>query len=160
MTKVERSSGRGAAARGAGEAAGGGKRRAEGVAPAGDGGTFTEALEGAAATAKSENDAALDELLEKISAAARALSERQTLAEVGAFRELVRSFLDRVVSSYRVDEVPSARFLENQKVFLVVRKVDEALDALSAEVLSGHAGAVSILARTDEIRGLLLDLRS
>jgi uncharacterized protein YaaR (DUF327 family) len=153
MSKVERTGGRPADAAGAGGR--GGPRKVEG------GADFAGAVEAAAAAGAAKEAADLDDLVARIDEAARRLAERRTLPELTAFRDLVKAFLERVVgTAYKVAEVPSARFAQNQKVFIVARKIDAALEDLSSHVLSGHATAVSILARSDEIRGLLLDLRS
>lgn len=162
MTKIDRSGRLGGGTDRVGGEGGGSAAKPHGIAAASGVGQrpFVEALE-RAGEAAAPTPADLYDLLRRIDASARALVDRPTPATLAEFRDLVREFVRGVVDrSFKVAEVPSIRFAENQKVFIIARKVDAALEALASEVLSGRADALSILARTDEIRGLLLDLRS
>ncbi len=118
---------------------------------------FSDALAGVERT---QYTAELDDLVRRLDEQAEVLVKRQTVTELEKYRELVTAFLARVVKeAYRVEEVPSAHFLQNNKVFVYARQVEEKLALLAEEVTRGNADALSITAATSEIRGLLLDLR-
>lgn len=154
--KVERGGKQGNA--GATSASGGATSHAaarvrEAVEPVG----FADALAG---VERSQFTAELDDLVRRLDEQAQVLVKRQTVTELEKYRELVTAFLSRVVKdAYHVEEVPSAFFLQNNKVFVYARQVEEKLALLAEEVRSGNADALSITASTSEIRGLLLDLR-
>ena len=121
-----------------------------------EGPSFRDAVEAAAES----QEKGLDQLLVEIEEAGALLAEKRTYPEMVRFRDLVRDFMKKVVGgAYRVEEVTSALYLQNQKVFIVARKVEEGLETLATRVLSDQAPAMEILRRTEEIRGLLLDLR-
>lgn len=158
--KIERGGGAGgssasAGARGAasGTASSANVSAASGVSSA----AFAEALDGAQAVQVS---AELDELIRRIDEQAVALVQKRTVTELEKYREMVTSFLSLVVKrGWKVEEIPSAHFLDNNKVFVRARKVEEALLELAERIREGNAEALKVTAATSEIRGLLLDLR-
>lgn len=154
--KVEREGKQGSAgatSASAGAASPAAARAREAVAPAG----FADTLAG---VERSQFTAELDDLVRRLDEQGQVLVKRQTVTELEKYRELVTAFLSRVVKdAYRVEEIPSAFFLQNNKVFVYARKVEEKLALLAEEVRRGNADALSITAATSEIRGLLLDLR-
>lgn len=156
--KVSGSAGAGGESKPAGgEAAGksGGKKRADKTETA-QAVSFAEALSEAQERAKGLD---WEALLEEIDRAARQLVEHPTPESLVEYRSLVGSLLERVVAgTFRMETVPSARFAVNQKVFQIARRVDEKLEEMAREILARTADAKQILLRTDEIRGLLLDI--
>lgn len=119
--------------------------------------TFADALAGLErARAASE----MEELAARIDAQAAMLVKRRTITELERYRELVTEFLRRVVASaWKVEEIPSAHFLQNNKVFIRARQVEEKLVALAERIREGNAEALAVTAATSEIRGLLFDLQ-
>jgi uncharacterized protein len=117
---------------------------------------FVEAIESATDAAVRRDR---DELMREIEEQARVLVKRRTMTEMTRYRELIAGFMKTVVGeSYQVSEVPSARFLENNKVFLIARKIEEKLLEMAERIQAGTADALAITAATSEIRGLLLDI--
>lgn len=120
------------------------------------GAEFTEAIQ---AAARREESADLKDLLRRIDEKAELLVERRTDSALSEFRQLVAEFMKRAIKeSLRVVEVNSARFLDNSKVFIVARTIEEKMKAMADELVSGKADALSIAAKTSEIRGMLMDL--
>lgn len=98
-------------------------------------------------------------LLEEVERSARRLVDRPSPDALAEYRALVGSLLDRAIKgTYKIESVESARFAVNQKVFQIARRVDEAMEEIARELLKKNADATRVLARTDEIRGLLLDI--
>ncbi len=119
--------------------------------------SFVKAIE--AATEKSV-EADIDGLFGEIEIAADLLVKRRTLAELEEYRRLVASFMKMVTEKgLEVKEVQSARFLENNKVFLIAAQIEKKLLDLAEKVRTGNAAALDVAAATSEIRGLLMDMR-
>jgi uncharacterized protein YaaR (DUF327 family) len=103
--------------------------------------------------------AVLLSLTEKIDAQGRLLAKKADIRELEKYKNMVREFLNRVVSEgYSFSKENSFEARGRSRVFAVVKKVDEKLDALAAEVLSGQADNLKILGHIDDIRGLILDI--
>lgn len=101
------------------------------------------------------------ELLRQIDEQAQVLLKKRTVTELEKYRSLVTAYMKSVVGdSFKVEEVPSARVIENDKVFIVARKIEAKLLELTDQLLAAHAPAIEIAAATSEIRGLLLDLKT
>jgi uncharacterized protein YaaR (DUF327 family) len=80
-----------------------------------------------------------------------------------AYTDAVTNFMKFVVSNNyemitKKRRRPSIKWEDDY--FHIVKVVDEKLDRLAAEVLSNHADKLAMLARIDEINGLLVDLIS
>jgi len=100
-----------------------------------------------------------DELVTRIEEQARTLVKTRTVTEMTKYRELIAEFMKKVVGeSFEMKEIPSARYVENNKVFVVAQKIQETLLDLAEKIRAGTAEALAITAATSEIRGLLLDI--
>ncbi|HBR35174.1 MAG TPA: hypothetical protein DD734_11110 [Firmicutes bacterium] len=76
-----------------------------------------------------------------------------------AYRAAVRDFLKEAVSgSYQMKEESRWDRKGNRRVFCVVQKINQALEDLTTEVLQKNSESINVLAKIDEIRGLLVDL--
>jgi uncharacterized protein YaaR (DUF327 family) len=117
---------------------------------------FVEAIESATDSAIRRDR---DELIREIEEQAKALVKRRTVGEMTRYRELIAGFMKTVVGeSFQVTEVTSARFIENNKVFIIARRIEEKLIEMAERIQAGTADALAITAATSEIRGLLLDI--
>jgi hypothetical protein len=116
-------------------------------------------LEELKSTTDEKTVAELDELLGKIDEQGKLLVQDTTLRNLLKYKDLVQEFMKQVMERlYRVKEVLGRRFVDQQKIYIIVEKVDKALDALTEEVLSSQANSLSIAAKLDDIRGMLIDL--
>lgn len=103
--------------------------------------------------------ARLNELIKEIDLQGEKLSKRADIKEFEKYRRLIREFLDEVVSNgyaFSKDNAFGAR--GRHRFFATVRVIDQKLDELAREVLSGQTDSIALLHRIDDIRGLILDM--
>jgi uncharacterized protein YaaR (DUF327 family) len=101
----------------------------------------------------------LKNLLERIDMQAQKLSERLDIAELKRYRSLVTEFLDvsvRHSSEYKREHTLDAR--GRHRIFGIVKKIDEELEMLTREVLKEQKDYIGVLAKLEDIRGLLVDI--
>lgn len=98
-------------------------------------------------------------LLQQIDAQSAELKKGPTPAGVKRYRKLVQAFLKEAVNrSYTLDQRTHWDRSGNRKVFVTVKKINESLEALADEVLNKEKNHIDLVAKLDEIRGLLIDL--
>jgi hypothetical protein len=103
----------------------------------------------------------LEELLDAVFAAGGALKATPTLEAIRAYRERVQAFLRHVVEHMMaVEESQSGVNPLRRKRYTQLKVIDRKLEALAASVLSAQREQLGILARVDEINGMLVDLVS
>ena len=101
----------------------------------------------------------LKNLLERIDQQAQKLSERLDIAELKRYRSLVTEFID--VSVRHSSEYQKEHTLDGKgrhRIFGVVKKIDSELETLTREVLRGQKDYISVLAKLEDIRGLLVNI--
>jgi len=101
----------------------------------------------------------LKNLLERIDMQAKKLSERLDIAELKRYRSLVTEFVDITVrhsSEYQKEHTLDGK--GRHRIFGVIRKIDAELESLTREILKEHKDYISILAKLDDIRGMLVDI--
>ena len=101
----------------------------------------------------------LKNLLERIDIQSQRLSERMDIGELKRYRSLVREFLD--ISIKHSSQFHKEHTLDSKgrhRIFAVVKKVDTELENLTREVLRQQKDNIRVLAKIDDIRGLLLDI--
>jgi uncharacterized protein YaaR (DUF327 family) len=144
---------------------------------------FSEVLEQAADSPEalgafkdiSPSEEAVQELLDAVRGAGDDLRQRPIPEEILKYKKAVRNFLHYVVENgYVVEEqegIPNAQkpgykgslwdpAAKKATAFRIVRVVDQKLDSLAAEILSGQVSQLELLAKLEEITGLLVDLVS
>ncbi len=103
----------------------------------------------------------LDYVLEDIDQLGHLLREKPTFANLQNYKSAVRSFLQTAVTHiYGVEE---RRFVDQRgrrRIYLLVAKIDDQLEQLTRLILSKQASNLDLASRLDEIRGLLLDIKS
>ena len=101
----------------------------------------------------------LHELVGRIDEQSDKLSKRADVKEYERYRSLIRDFLNEVVSNgYEFSRSDSFIGRGRHRVFATVKTIDEKLDALGREVMSGQADQIEVMHKIDDIRGLLLDI--
>ena len=101
----------------------------------------------------------LKNLLERIDQQAQKLSERLDIAELKRYRSLVTEFVDisvRHSSEYQREHTLDGR--GRHRIFGIVKKIDVELEQLTREVLNEHKDYIGVLAKLEDIRGLLVDI--
>lgn len=101
----------------------------------------------------------LASLVSAIDEQSKRLSKRADIAEFEKYRQLIRKFLDEVVSnSYSFSKEDAFGARGRHRFFATVKTIDDKLDELAKEVLSGQADSIKVLEKMGEIRGLILDM--
>ena len=87
------------------------------------------------------------------------IARHMDIRDLKRYRGLVKEFLNEVV--YRSHKFSRENFLDRRgrhRVYGIIRKIDENLDALAEELVADEQDHLSILSRIGEIQGLLLDI--
>jgi uncharacterized protein YaaR (DUF327 family) len=128
---------------------------------------FTELLEAREAEQAGEpaaldttlSEETLQKLLDNVHSAGDALKARPLEEEIKRYKQAVRGFLHYVVKNgFEVTERQSGVNIMKRKVHTIIQVVDQKLEALASAVLSGQSPQLDLLARLEEINGLLVDL--
>lgn len=109
---------------------------------------------------KEENlQAQLTSMIEEIIQQGDRISKHMDISDMRKYRGLIKSFLNEVLS--RSHEFKRENFLDRRgrhRVYGIIRKIDDTLDALASELVKDEKDHLNILARVGDIRGLLLDI--
>jgi uncharacterized protein YaaR (DUF327 family) len=101
----------------------------------------------------------IEGLVKEIVLQGEKLSKRADLKELKIYKKLIAEFLDEALSgSHKFFKQSFLDRRGRQRVFAVVKKVNENLDALTREVLSSEKDNLKILQRIDDIKGLIMDI--
>ena len=102
---------------------------------------------------------ALQRLLDGIHDAGDALKKRPFPDEIKRYKQAVKNFLHYVVdNAYAIEEQISGINPVRRKTYTVIQVVDQKLEQLAAGILAGQIAQLDLLARIDEITGILVDL--
>ncbi|MDR3275680.1 MAG: YaaR family protein [Treponema sp.] len=129
-----------------------GSRFAETLEQAGE---AAEAVFGAAGPVSEEE---LRGLLDAVHSSGDDLKQRPFPEEILRYKQAVRNFINQVVrQAYNLKE---ETYLLNRKKYIKIQiqVVDSKLDQLAAAILSGQLSQLELLARVDEINGILVNL--
>ncbi|NLW55148.1 MAG: YaaR family protein [Firmicutes bacterium] len=100
-----------------------------------------------------------EQLLSRVDERAKHLLDQPSTENLRLYREAVRAFLkDALRGSFRMKGESRWDRRGNRRVFCVVEKINKALEDLTATVLQTNKEAIDVMAKIDEIRGLLIDL--
>lgn len=87
------------------------------------------------------------------------LAANQNFEELQKYKKLVTEFMRKAsagIAKLKLTDGGSGR--SNQKVHVILEKIDRELEELARQVLGRQTPQLRILEKMDEIRGLLLDL--
>ena len=87
------------------------------------------------------------------------LVKRMDVRDMKQYRMLIKNFMNEIVN--RTHKFSRENFLDRKgrhRVYGIIRLVDEKLDELATELVKDEKDRLAILARVDEIRGLILDI--
>lgn len=87
------------------------------------------------------------------------LGKRMDIRDMKKYRGLIKDFMNEVVN--RSHKFSRQNFLDKRgrhRVYGIVKLVDKNLDELATELMKDEKDHVAILAKIDEIKGLLLDI--
>lgn len=101
----------------------------------------------------------MTELLTAIDNHGKRLGEVPTYSELKKYREVVRQFIGEAVGRmYTLQSQQGWDRSGRQKVYTIIKKVDETLESLSEDVRQGQERKLDIMAKHDSVRGMLVDL--
>lgn len=98
-------------------------------------------------------------IMGEITEQGKKLGKKTDVRDMKRYRELVKGFLNEVV--YRSHKFSRENFLDRRgrhRVYGIIRRIDATLDELAEELLKEEKDHLAILAKIDEIRGMLLDI--
>lgn len=100
----------------------------------------------------------LEEMLLDVDEAAQALMQDPIYENMITYKDMVKRLMKETLSRlYRVQERMSRRNFE-EKIYVIVEEVDKRLTALTEEILASQVDPLTLVAKLDEIRGMLVDL--
>lgn len=100
-----------------------------------------------------------EQLLDDIHVLGEQLVRTSTLVNLERYRDAVRTFMRVVVDeSLEVQETESGANVLNRKRYSTIAVVDQKLERLAGALLATQAEPLQILARVQEIEGLLVNL--
>jgi uncharacterized protein YaaR (DUF327 family) len=101
----------------------------------------------------------LEKLLANVDDTAKKLLSDRSKANLKAYREAVRSFMKEAVGgSYRMKGERRWDRRGNARVLYLIERVNKNLEEVATMVLQKQEDAMAVMAKMDEIRGLLVDL--
>ncbi len=99
-------------------------------------------------------------LLDAVFAAGDRLKRQKDTKAFADYRAAVRSFMTAVVgTSITVEERTSGSTIHRRKRYSLIQVIDAKLEQLAAGMISAQASQLDLLARVDEINGMLIDLK-
>ena len=99
------------------------------------------------------------EQLDAIHSFGERLKRDPNLSNLQEYRRLVQEFLNDVVSgAYALDRQESGRNILKRKRFTLVSRINQKLDRLAVGLMQTQTEQLDLLARIDEINGLLVNL--
>lgn len=102
---------------------------------------------------------ACDEILRQIDLVSEELKKAPTPSGMKRYRRLVASFIKEAMDqTYELNEETHWDRSGNRKSYITVRNINKALEELTGEVMKREKKQIDLVAKLDEIRGLLLDL--
>ncbi|MGI6092030.1 MAG: YaaR family protein [Negativicutes bacterium] len=101
----------------------------------------------------------LNSLLDQITKQGKRLGQVPTYSELKTYRELVRRFVGEAVGRmYSLHSNAGWDRHGRQKMYTIIRQIDEKLAGLTEDVRQGQERQLEIMAKQDAIRGMLVDL--
>ncbi|MEZ3477936.1 MAG: YaaR family protein [Lachnospiraceae bacterium] len=101
----------------------------------------------------------LNLMMEEIVMQGDKIVKRMDVRDMRRYRTLIKDFMNEIVN--RSHKFSRENFLDRRgrhRVYGIIRLVDEKLDELAQALVSEECDKIAILAKVDEIRGLLLDI--
>lgn len=101
----------------------------------------------------------LEVFLKRLDTQGKKLSESMSVQDLVEFKNMVKRFLRSTLGKSRsMQEETIWDFRGQPKVMARVTRIDRALEELGTQILSSQAEPLKILAKIDEIKGLIIDL--
>lgn len=103
----------------------------------------------------------LEKLFADIDKQGKALGNSLNLKDLKKYKDLIQKFLDYAVNKmYHLKEQPGWDRKGRYKIYTVIETVNKELESLTEMLLSDQQDKISVLAKVDDIRGMLVDIFS
>ncbi len=110
-------------------------------------------------SSRAEYEKYIDELKEKIYRQGDMVAKRTDLSEFQRYRELIGELISETINnSYAFCKLSQFDARGRHKMYSVIRKVNQRLDEMAAEVLKNESDRIKLLDIADDIRGLIVDM--
>ncbi|MBN2509866.1 MAG: YaaR family protein [Spirochaetales bacterium] len=112
---------------------------------------------------RSDAGASLEELLDAVHIEGERLAEKPVYSQIVSYKKAVGDFLRYVISNgleLKAVEGTRLSIFKKQKKYIIIHSINERLDRLAAGILQNQLKQLDILARVEEIQGLVVDLLS
>jgi uncharacterized protein YaaR (DUF327 family) len=110
-------------------------------------------------TAAANRKQLCETLLDKIDAQGAAIKKSPSLKGIKRYRQLVREFMNEALNnSYQVESDSKWDYSGNRKEYVIVKKVNQFLEDLTNNFVNQEKSQIDLIAKLDEIRGMLVDL--
>lgn len=101
----------------------------------------------------------ISDLAQKINEQGQRLAKKPDVGEMERYRVLISELLNEVVNNaYTFQKENSFDFRGRHKVFATIQKINEKLEELAGDIITGNKDAINILSKVDDIRGLIIDI--
>ncbi|HAK46303.1 MAG TPA: DUF327 domain-containing protein [Spirochaeta sp.] len=113
-----------------------------------------------------DEDSDLEDLLDDVHQWGEKLVKFPSIKSVEAYKNSVRNFIHYVLQqAIKVESIEGAKFnrfkpSNKQKRYTLISVIDDKLDKLAAGILMNQGKQLDLLAKVEEINGLLVDLTS
>ena len=111
------------------------------------------------AISDAELQARVESLMKDITAQGERIARHMDIRDLKRYRGLIKEFLNEVV--YRSHKFSRENFLDRRgrhRVYGIIRKIDENLDAIAEALVADEVDHLAILSKIGEIEGLILDI--
>lgn len=99
------------------------------------------------------------ELTQKIDEQGARLAKRADIGEMERYRMLISELLNEVVgNAYAVNKEKIFDSKGKQKIYITVNKINEKLEKMARDIISGNMEKLELISSIDEIRGLIIDV--
>ncbi len=111
-----------------------------------------------------DEDADLEDLLDDVHQNGERLLEEMSLSAVMAYKKSVRNFIHYITQqSLSVESIDGVKFSKykpanKQKRYTLIRVIDDKLEKLASGILQNQLKQLDLLAKVEEINGLLIDM--
>lgn len=103
----------------------------------------------------------LESLFSDIEKQGRQLAETLNIRDLKKYKDMIQKFLDYAVNKmYHLKEQAGWDRRGRRKIYTIVETVNSELENLTGMLLSEQKDQIAVLAKVDEIRGLLIDIYS
>ncbi len=118
--------------------------------------SFSETLQDSDAKRRHE---VCTNLLEQIDTQSAELKKGATPAGIKRYRKLVQAFMKEALGrSYSLNQESHWDRSGNRKVMVTVKRINQSLEEITEALLNKEKKHIDLVAKLDEIRGLLIDL--